>query len=162
LRAPKTACDPSPDWTSTMPSPPSAVHAVLVDFGTAVLAPGQSVVASYDMTDPPTIVRGTSWNSFGFAGLRADNLEALAPPEPDKVGLAMVGDVPGDAGISIVKRINGIYAPNPPGAFIPAGTPIEFTYVVTNTGSTPLVDLSVVDDQLGPISCPATTLAPGQ
>ncbi|GAA2098624.1 hypothetical protein GCM10009801_69800 [Streptomyces albiaxialis] len=41
------------------------------------------------------------------------------------------------------------------------GDSVPYSYTVTNTGNTELDDVTVVDDRLGPISCPQTTLAPG-
>ena len=35
---------------------------------------------------------------------------------------------------------------------------VTYVYVVTNTGTTPLVNISLVDDKLGAITCPATSL----
>jgi LPXTG-motif cell wall-anchored protein len=65
--------------------------------------------------------------------------------------------------IGVVKRINGITAPDgsaPP--TITIGDPITFTYTVTNTGDVALDDLDVHDDVLGDISCPQTTLGLGE
>ncbi|UFU03292.1 hypothetical protein LQF12_01375 [Ruania suaedae] len=72
--------------------------------------------------------------------------------------------------IEIVKR-----AWDTPSAPVPAGTPevqpgadvvsgkvLTWTYLVTNTGETPLTGISVTDDQLpGGVTCPGTTLAVG-
>ncbi|HUF58036.1 MAG TPA: hypothetical protein VMR89_00880 [Actinomycetota bacterium] len=41
----------------------------------------------------------------------------------------------------------------------PAGTLIVYTYVVTNTGDTPLSDVSVIDDKLGDVGMVATLAA---
>jgi hypothetical protein len=47
--------------------------------------------------------------------------------------------------------------------FDPANPPVvTYTYVVTNTGQTTLTDVTLVDDVLGPISLPDTTLDPGE
>lgn len=42
------------------------------------------------------------------------------------------------------------------------GDTIVYTYTVTNTGSTTLVDVEVSDDIIGPITLQSTTLAPGE
>src|SRR5699024_3662629 len=53
------------------------------------------------------------------------------------------------------------------GASVVSGTTITWTYTVTNTGSTPLTDIAVDDDQLGgttdgAITCPRTDLDPDE
>lgn len=42
-----------------------------------------------------------------------------------------------------------------------AGSTIPYTYTVTNTGNTTLTGVAVTDTDLGPVTCAATTLAPG-
>jgi len=64
--------------------------------------------------------------------------------------------------ISLLKEVNGIDAPNPPGPPITAGAPVVFTYLVTNTGGLTLDHVLLVDDQIGTVTCPRTTLAPGE
>jgi hypothetical protein len=64
--------------------------------------------------------------------------------------------------IDIEKYVNGYDADHPPGPTFTEGSPLFFTYVVTNTGDVTLNDIMVVDNVLGPIVCPTTTLDPGQ
>jgi hypothetical protein len=66
-----------------------------------------------------------------------------------------------DAGIVIKKYTNGDDADTPPGPTIDIGSPVTWTYVVTNTSNVPLTNIAVTDDQLGSVTCPATTLASG-
>jgi|GEM_PF-1377811 len=64
--------------------------------------------------------------------------------------------------IDIVKRVQNFFdADTPPGPNVAVGDAVSFTYVVTNTGTTRLIDLVVTDDVLGPVTCLATELAPG-
>ncbi|MBI8990256.1 DUF7507 domain-containing protein [Corynebacterium meridianum] len=42
------------------------------------------------------------------------------------------------------------------------GDTVTFTYTVTNTGTVPLTGVTVVDSTVPGVSCPATTLAPGE
>jgi uncharacterized membrane protein len=42
------------------------------------------------------------------------------------------------------------------------GTPITYKYTVENIGNVTLHDIHVTDDPLGPVTCPLTSLAPGQ
>jgi hypothetical protein len=58
-------------------------------------------------------------------------------------------------GIKIVKLTNG-----QDGAQIPAGSPITWTYQVTNTGDVALSDIHVTDDKGVAVTCPKTTLVP--
>ena len=126
--------------------------------------PGGSIRFTYSINTPTNAPVGQiAWNSFGYSATRADNQEALVPSEPRKVGLEVVGQPgPPTPGIDLVKFVNGIHAPNPPGPVIPAGDDVVFTYRVTNTGVQTLIDINLVDDELGVITCPRTTLAPGE
>ncbi len=68
--------------------------------------------------------------------------------------------------IDIEKATNGVDADLPTGPNVPVGTPVTWTYVVTNTGNIPVSGVQVTDSDLGVVatsSCtPAvTTLAPG-
>ena len=48
-----------------------------------------------------------------------------------------------------------------PTDYAESGETIHYTYMVTNTGNVTLHHITVTDDRLGTITCPATTLAPG-
>ncbi len=65
----------------------------------------------------------------------------------------------GSASIAIVKTTNGSKHGTAPGATIVAGSPVTWTYVISNTGNVPLTGVTLVDDRIGPIACPSTTLA---
>ena len=56
--------------------------------------------------------------------------------------------------LSLNKETNGSDAPT-----IPVGSPVTWTYQVTNTGNVPLSSLLVTDDQGVSVSCPETMLA---
>jgi hypothetical protein len=64
--------------------------------------------------------------------------------------------------IDIEKATNGEDADNPTGPIIPVGDPVNWTYVVTNTGDVPLTQVTVVDDQGVVVTCPQDTLAVGE
>src|SRR4029078_13078630 len=59
------------------------------------------------------------------------------------------GDAPS---IQIVKFANGHDADSATGPRVAAGSTVTFTYVVTTTGNTPLANVVVSDDKLGPIT----------
>lgn len=67
-----------------------------------------------------------------------------------------------DPGIHLKKYTNGLDADEPPGAFIEVGDPVDWTYVVTNTGNSTLSSIEVTDDPAQTISCPDDTLDPGE
>ncbi len=61
--------------------------------------------------------------------------------------------------IKIEKSTNGEDADSAPGPTITVGEPVTWQYVVTNTGKIALTIVAVVDDRIGPLACPGTTLA---
>ena len=65
------------------------------------------------------------------------------------------------ATITLTKAVNGQAESTPPGLTIPVGDPVTFTYVVTNTGNVTLDPVTLDDSVLGAITCPQTTLDPG-
>jgi len=64
--------------------------------------------------------------------------------------------------IDLEKATNGHDADLPPGPSLSPGDPVTWTYVVTNTGIVPLHSVTVTDDQGVSVSCPQSTLDPGQ
>jgi Domain of unknown function DUF11 len=68
------------------------------------------------------------------------------------------GAVPG---INVEKSTNGVDADEPPGPFVPVGQPVEWTYLVRNTGNDALTGVTVTDDRGEDVSCPETALEPG-
>ncbi|HWM92233.1 MAG TPA: hypothetical protein VN493_15820 [Thermoanaerobaculia bacterium] len=67
-----------------------------------------------------------------------------------------------EPGITIVKLTNGQDVSSPPGPQIEAGAPVTWSYVVTNTGKITLTGVAVTDDQGVAVTCPKTTLKPGE
>jgi LPXTG-motif cell wall-anchored protein len=64
--------------------------------------------------------------------------------------------------IDIEKATNGEDADDPPGPTLIIGDPVNWTYVVTNTGEQNLVNVVVTDDQGVAVACPQNTLAVGE
>lgn len=68
----------------------------------------------------------------------------------------------GHPAIQVVKKINGQDASNAPGVAVAAGSAMDITFEVTNTGDVELTDVKVTDDKVAGISCPANKLQPGE
>jgi hypothetical protein len=64
--------------------------------------------------------------------------------------------------IQIKKSTNGQDADTAPGPEIAVGAPVAWTYVVTNTGDAALTGVKVTDDKGVSVSCPKTSLQPGE
>ncbi|RIK37536.1 MAG: hypothetical protein DCC55_23945 [Chloroflexi bacterium] len=64
--------------------------------------------------------------------------------------------------IDLEKATNGEDADLATGPLIPVDEKVTWTYVIRNTGDTPLVDVQLVDDEEGTVRCPQTTLAVGE
>ncbi len=62
--------------------------------------------------------------------------------------------------IRLEKATNGFDSDEPTGEFIPVDDNVTWTYEVRNTGNMILDNVSVVDDQAVPVTCPLTTLYP--
>ncbi|NOX30402.1 MAG: hypothetical protein GXP35_10205 [Actinobacteria bacterium] len=62
--------------------------------------------------------------------------------------------------IDIERATNGVDADVAPGPELVSGSAVTFTYVVTNLGNVPLVDIAVTDDKLGAV-CTINSLAVG-
>ncbi len=80
----------------------------------------------------------------------------------DDVRIVGPGGPEDEAEIRIEKATNGEDADRPPGPSIPVGDPVEWTYVVTNTGDVPLSEVTVTDDQGVDVDCPGDALEPGE
>ena len=63
--------------------------------------------------------------------------------------------------ITIVKKTNGTDNDAAPGPTVAVGSTVTWTYLVTNTGNVTLNPVTVTDDKVGAITCPATSLASG-
>jgi hypothetical protein len=61
-------------------------------------------------------------------------------------------------GIDIDKKTNG----EDGGVCVPVDSIVEWTYIVTNTGNTPLSNVTVVDDQGVAVGCPGIELGVGE
>ena len=62
--------------------------------------------------------------------------------------------------IDIEKHTNGFDADNPRGPHLNLNQQVNWKYIVTNTGDVTLTNIVVIDDKIGAITLPQTTLAP--
>jgi uncharacterized repeat protein (TIGR01451 family) len=83
------------------------------------------------------------------------------PGDPSKVFGANCQPT-GGASVRIEKSTNGVDADQAPGPTVTVGSPVTWTYVVTNTGALPLTNVKVMDNPNGAVTCPKTTLAAGE
>jgi hypothetical protein len=66
------------------------------------------------------------------------------------------------AALQIEKRTNEADADTPPGPTIEVGQPVAWSYRVTNAGDVALDGVAVSDDKGVAVTCPKSTLAPGE
>jgi von Willebrand factor type A domain len=118
------------------PIPEIAVGATGYCFGTATAVPGQyRNVATANGT-----------------GLLGTPVSATDPSH--HYGFVLSGGQL-DVDIDIEKATNNVDADQPPGPLLLVGEQVNFSYVVTNLGNTPLANVSVTDDQGVAVDCPA-------
>jgi uncharacterized repeat protein (TIGR01451 family) len=91
-----------------------------------------------------------------------DSLFPVSQTVTDTDPVNFVAVVPANPAIDIEKYVNGFDADTPPGPTFTVGETVTFTYVVTNTGNTPLTNVQVIDSTLGPVTCPTSNLAVGE
>ncbi|MFC8449341.1 hypothetical protein [Kitasatospora sp. NPDC057223] len=139
----QTALEPSRRRVNVHLTPaPDAVLTVSVDFNDGA---GQRQVLSTPAPQP-----APATYKFGFAastGLFTDvhliRNVAIATEQP-------------------LPTLNLVKQPHEPlPGLLSAGTPVDYEFVVTNGGTTPVTALQVTDPLTGPVTCPATTLAGG-
>lgn len=127
------------------------------DKGTAVSCPKTGLAAGESMT---CIARGVAlscqYSAYATAtGQTPDGTRVAASNPSHYFGQA-------EASILIKISINGNDADVPPGPSVPIGTPVQWTYTLTNTGKVSLAGLAVTDDKGAPVACPRTDLRPGE
>jgi hypothetical protein len=147
------------DWTYEVANTgevPVINVAVTDDQGVAVTCPETELAAGTSMTCTASgsAVAG-QYENLGTA----DATSVADFPVSDDDPSHYFGE---DPSIDIEKSTNGRGADSPPGPTINPGNPVEWTYVVTNTGNVKLVDVTVVDDQGVTVTCPQDTLEPGE
>lgn len=129
---------------------------------TTTLTPGENetCTATY-----PAPTLGQQHTDIAIAhGTPPLNPAGVQPPAVDSSPDPANAYVPGHPAVTITKAINGDPADTAPGVQVAVGSTMAITYVVTNTGDVALKPVVITDDKVasGSISCPATSLAPGE
>ncbi|MFF2628589.1 LPXTG cell wall anchor domain-containing protein [Kitasatospora griseola] len=122
---------------------PSPVLTVGVDFNDGA---GERQVLT---TPAPQPVPSTY--KFGFAGSTGSFTDVHL------IRNVVIGTSVALPSLNLVKQ-----AHRPLPANLTVGTPVDYDFVVTNSGNVPIDNLTVNDPKIGGISCPVTTLAVGQ
>lgn len=97
-----TGVPPGPgQWSDTIPTTPTTVRSIRINFGSNIIAGGQSVAVSYTMTAPinaPISTDGSdsitatlddtdvAWNSFGWSAIRLSD-STIQSSAPTRVGI---------------------------------------------------------------------------
>ncbi|WP_430593199.1 DUF7507 domain-containing protein [Humidisolicoccus flavus] len=162
------------DWTFTITNtgenPLTAVELVdhlegVVDL--TVTWPGEAGILAAGATATATahsqlvqedIDRGFVVNTATVSGLDPNETPVDDPAE------ATVEFDPASS-ITLIKKTNGVEYQDAPGAALTVGDEVLWTYEITNTGTTTLRDVVLVDDQEGTITAPDSfdgVLSPGE
>lgn len=141
--------------------PSGATFAALNASETAaqtVVDPG--VLAAYTGVGNVSLDASATANSSATGG---GNVAALFDTDAGaSVTVKYTFQPPPAPAIQIEKATNGADADAAPGPTITVGDPVNWTYVVANTGNVDLTNVAVADDQGVVVSCPQTTLAVGE
>jgi hypothetical protein len=123
---------------------------VAVSCPKATLAPGESMTC----TGSGTVIAGQYRNVGTVTGNPPCGTAVTASDPAHYTGRS--------PSIRLEKLTNGEDADMPTGPQIAVGTAVLWTYVVTNTGDTPLTDVRVTDDREVTVTCPKTQLQPAE
>ncbi|MFD7645523.1 hypothetical protein ACFV4P_33275, partial [Kitasatospora sp. NPDC059795] len=120
-----------------------------VTCGVTTLAPGASTLChgSYVVT-AADVQAGHVTNTARASGVDPEGRPVQSPPA--EVSVPVVGE----AVLSIEKAADGV------GPFR-VGDRVDYTYTVTNTGTTPVHDVTVTDDRVASVTCDSASLAAG-
>lgn len=145
-------------WEYMVTNPgPAAVSGLSVtdDQGVVVSCPQTTLAAGESVT--------CTGNGMAQEGQYA-NIGTATAQLPDGGGEVSASDPSHYFGgtLSLEKATNGFDADLPPGPSILIGSPVAWTYTVTNLGVETLTDVSVTDNQGVTVTCPGDTLAGGE
>jgi len=128
------------------------------DQGAMVSCPATSLAGNGSMTCTATgTVQLGQYVNVGMVTALLDEVTEVSDSDPSHYLGFPTSDL-----VSLEKATEGVDGDVPPGPTLLVGDPVTWTYVVTNTGSEILSNVVVVDDQGVAVTCPATTLGPGE
>jgi hypothetical protein len=127
------------------------------DRGVAVACPKTALQPSESMTCTGNgVAQACQYSNVGTVTAKTPGGETVSDDDPSHY----YGEV--QATITLRTATNGQDANTPPGPEIPAGSPVSWTYVVTNTGNRGLTSVKVTDSEGVAVSCPKATLQPSE
>ena len=140
-----------------------------VDYSYVVTNTGNVTLTSVGVTDTAvadiscpsaTLAAGASETCTGsHTTAQADVTTGSITDTGTATGAAPIGgNVTATDGLTIPYSQITLAKSANPASFLAAGQPINYSYLVTNTGTTTVNNLSVNDSQLGTITCPSTSL----
>ena len=152
------------DWNGTVPDPSKTFEICItgpaypgvpscVDLGDGQsatwfeLEPGEYTITE---TDP-----GADWQVSGGG-------QVIAVVSGQTATTTITNTFTRNLSLNIEKATNGEDADTAPGPYIMVGDPVTWTYVITNTGDVPLINISVVDDRGVAVTAPKSELVPGE
>jgi uncharacterized repeat protein (TIGR01451 family) len=149
-----TGCDETPDFAGPA--------------GFTVIGLAQQATQTATFTDPADLAQflGTGTMTFDVVA----NGESTGAENNGNVFFQFLTNAAADVtvtyqfeapAIEIEKATNGEDADTPTGPQIFVGDPVDWTYVVTNTGNVDLTNITVTDDQGVAVTCPQDALTVG-
>lgn len=148
--------------TNTGPVPVSDVQvddsiAGVLGCPTATLAPGASMTCTTTTAAPSA---GATWASIGTATGSWTN--AAGGQRTATGSDAVHAWTAAEPAIQLLTKLNGLGASMPPGLQLEPGDPVTVAYLVTNSAAVPLTGVHVQSADVTGVTCPATTIAPGE
>lgn len=163
--------------TPSTPMPGTGDH---IDYQIVVENTGSQALSQVEVTDPlvaltctpalplASLPAGASITCTGSypvlqadvdAGVPVVNTAAATGSDPDGIRLAAQDSTSTDvlAGVAAISLDKTITAGSP---YAQAGDVVSYSFLIGNPGSVTLQAISLVDDRIGTITCPASQLAP--
>jgi hypothetical protein len=126
-------------------------HGVCVSCPKTALEPGESMTCTGSGTAQACQYRGAGT----VTATAPSGLEVAAEDASHYFGGR-------DPRIDLETAVNGQDADAPPGLIVAAGSPLTWTYAVTNNGDVQLTGIRVADNSGIAVTCPRTSLRPGE
>ncbi|MDF1514184.1 MAG: hypothetical protein P1S60_10285, partial [Anaerolineae bacterium] len=145
------------DWTYTVTNTGNVTLTTVVvsdDHGVSVTCPSSTLL-------PEAAMMCTASGLAQPGQYRNEGTATGAPPVGSNVAASAANYYFGvEPGIHIEKTTNESDADMLPGPAILVGDPVTWKYTISNTGNGVLDNIRVMDDVLGAMTCPSSTLAP--